>query len=147
MEMEPIFVGPWLLLMRGNDELFYVLATKRAVISPSITPKIPGLRCPEIRHKDMFEAVLGRRFSRLIVNLTQTHQQRRSRVKSRQHTSAMVWPLSRILPFFKSNIAISMACELSYIQNHARFAWNALSIEDVTKQPRSTQRLRIYRME
>ena len=147
MEMEPIFVGPCLLLMRGNDELFYVLATKRAVISPSITPKIPGLRCPEIRHKDMFEAVLGRRFSRLIVNLTQTHQQRRSRVKSRQHTSAMVWPLSRMIPSSKANSTTSMVIELLGIQNHVDFSWNALFIEAVTKQPRSTQRLRICRVE
>ena len=69
--MEPILVVHESLLMLRDDELFRVLAAERAVISPIIASKIPGLRSPGIPHNGMFDGMLNRGFSRLTENLTQ----------------------------------------------------------------------------
>ena len=79
--MEPIVVVHETVLMLGDNELLHALATKRAVISPIIASENPRLCDAGIRRKDVLEAILsyrffesmGLRFSRLIVNLTQTH--------------------------------------------------------------------------
>ena len=69
--MEPILVVHESLLMLGDDKPFRVLAAERAVISPMIASKIPGLRSAGIRHKGVFKDALSYRFSESTENLTQ----------------------------------------------------------------------------